>query len=130
MITKLLDGLEVFLDVGVMSLNSSNLDMAGGWHIYSPPSRESRYKPLPTFLRWHRLNRWVGTGVTGHTRLATSRWPFDAPVLLTQPPSVKPMHCTDGASVQPVLKGSVLISYNIDVIAPTPCSSGHRFNRC
>ena len=38
MITKLLDGLEVFLDVGVMSLNSSNLEMPGGWHIYSPPS--------------------------------------------------------------------------------------------
>ena len=38
MITKLLDGLEVFLDVGVMSLNSSNLEMHGGWHIYSPPS--------------------------------------------------------------------------------------------
>ena len=30
MITKLLDGLEVFLDVGVMFLNSSNLKMSGG----------------------------------------------------------------------------------------------------
>ena len=54
MITKILDGLEMFLGVGVMSLNSSNLQMAGGWHIYSPPSQESRYKPLPTFLRGHR----------------------------------------------------------------------------
>ena len=38
MITKLLDGLEVFLDVGVMSLNSSNLEMPGETHIYSPPN--------------------------------------------------------------------------------------------
>ena len=38
MITKLLDGLEVFLDMGVMSLNSSNLEMPGEWHIYSPLS--------------------------------------------------------------------------------------------
>ena len=30
MITKLLDGLEMFLGVGVMFLNSSNLQMAGG----------------------------------------------------------------------------------------------------
>ena len=30
MITKLMDGLDVFLDVGVMSLNSSNLEMTGG----------------------------------------------------------------------------------------------------
>ena len=38
MITKLMDGLDVFLDVGVMSLNSSNLEMPGGTHIYRPPS--------------------------------------------------------------------------------------------
>ena len=31
MITKLLDGLEVFLDVGVMSLNSSKLEMPRRW---------------------------------------------------------------------------------------------------
>ena len=30
MITKLLDDLEMFLDVGVMSLNSSNLQIPGG----------------------------------------------------------------------------------------------------
>ena len=29
MVTKLLDGLEMFLGVGVMSLNSSNLQMSG-----------------------------------------------------------------------------------------------------
>ena len=40
--TKLLDGLEMFLGVGVMFLNSSNSKMAGGWHIYRPPSEESR----------------------------------------------------------------------------------------
>ena len=49
MITKLLDCLEVFLDVGVISLNSSNLQMAGGIHIYRPPSGESRWEPLPNF---------------------------------------------------------------------------------
>ena len=40
MITKLLDGLEIFLGVGVgvMFLNSSILEMPGGTHIYSPPS--------------------------------------------------------------------------------------------
>ena len=37
-ITKLLNGLEMFLDVAVMFLNSSNLQMTRGWHIYSPPS--------------------------------------------------------------------------------------------
>ena len=38
MITKLLDGLEMFLGVGVMFLNSSNLEMSGETHIYMPPS--------------------------------------------------------------------------------------------
>ena len=38
MITKLLDGLEIFLGVGVMFLNSSNSKMTGVWYIYSPPS--------------------------------------------------------------------------------------------
>ena len=38
MITKLLDGLEMVLGVGVMFLNSSNLQMPGGIHIYKPPS--------------------------------------------------------------------------------------------
>ena len=54
MITKLLDGLEVFLDVGVMSLNSSDLEMPGATHIYRPPSRNDRLEPLPNFLRRHR----------------------------------------------------------------------------
>ena len=51
MITKLLDGLEMFLGMGVMFLNSSNSKMAEGWHIYRPPSEESRWEPLPNFLR-------------------------------------------------------------------------------
>ena len=34
MITKLLDALEMFLGVGVMFLNSINLQMTGGTHIY------------------------------------------------------------------------------------------------
>ena len=38
MITKLLDGLEMFLGVDMMFLNSSNLQMTGGSHIYRPPS--------------------------------------------------------------------------------------------
>ena len=36
MITKLLDGLEMFLGVGVMFLNSSNSKIAGGRHIFIP----------------------------------------------------------------------------------------------
>jgi len=36
--TKLLDDLEMFLGVGVMSLNSSKLQMTEGTHIYRPPS--------------------------------------------------------------------------------------------
>ena len=38
MITKLMDVLDMFLDVDVMSLNSSNLEMPGETHIYSPPN--------------------------------------------------------------------------------------------
>ena len=33
-ITKLLDGLEMFLGVSVMFLNSSNSKIVGRWHIY------------------------------------------------------------------------------------------------
>ena len=43
MITKPLHGLEVFLDVYGVFLNSSNLEMPGRTHINRPPSRESRY---------------------------------------------------------------------------------------
>ena len=39
MITKLLDGLEVFFNVYEVSQVSINLQMAGGCHIYRPPSR-------------------------------------------------------------------------------------------
>ena len=38
MITELLDGLELFLGVGVMFLNSNNLKMPGGTYIYRLPS--------------------------------------------------------------------------------------------
>src|SRR6185503_284675 len=54
--TKLLAGLEMFLGVFVTSLNSSKLQMAGGWHIYRPPSRTSRLEPLPNFLRMHGIS--------------------------------------------------------------------------
>ena len=43
MITKLLDGLEMFFDVYEVSQVSSELQMAGGAHIYRPPTQESRY---------------------------------------------------------------------------------------
>ena len=65
--TKLLDGLEMFLGVCVMSLNSSKLQMAGGTHIYRPPSRTSRLELLPNFLRRHQSIRWYSTGASGHT---------------------------------------------------------------
>ena len=54
LITKLLDGLEVFLGVDVMSWNSSKLQMAGVRHIYSPPTQSSRC----LFLCGHPLKRW------------------------------------------------------------------------
>ena len=38
LITKLLDGLEVFLGVGMTSSNSSSFKMAGVRRIYRPPS--------------------------------------------------------------------------------------------
>ena len=57
MITKLLDGLEMFLGVGVMFLNSNNLQMTGETHIYRPPSGESRWEPLSNFSAWRRIDR-------------------------------------------------------------------------
>ena len=69
MSAKLLDGLEMFLDVFVTSLNSSKLQMAGGWHIYRPPSRTSLLEPLPNFLRMHRCIRRYSTGASGHSAL-------------------------------------------------------------
>ena len=57
----LLDGLEVFLGMCGMSSNSSNLQMAGGAHIYRPPTRTSRLEPLGTFLRRHRNFRSLTT---------------------------------------------------------------------
>jgi hypothetical protein len=38
LISKLLDGLEVFLDMCVMSWDSNKLQIAGGTHIYRPPT--------------------------------------------------------------------------------------------
>ena len=76
--TKHLDGLEMFLGVGVMFLNSSNLQMAGGWHIYRPPSRSSHLEPLPNFLRMHRCIRRYSTGASGHAELQGIRWGSDS----------------------------------------------------
>ena len=56
MSAKLLDGLEMFLGVCVMFLDSSKLQMVGGWHIYRPPSRTSRLEPLPNFLHMHGIS--------------------------------------------------------------------------
>ena len=50
MINKHLNGLE-FLGVFEACSNSSKLQMAGGVHIYRPPNGESRWEPLPNFLR-------------------------------------------------------------------------------
>ena len=43
LISMLLDGLEVFLDMCVMSWDSSKLTMAGVRRIYRPLIQESRY---------------------------------------------------------------------------------------
>jgi hypothetical protein len=72
--TKLLDGLEMFLGVFVTFLNSSNLQMTGGWHIYRPPSRSSHLEPLLKFLRMHRCIRRYSTGASGHSVPDGIRW--------------------------------------------------------
>ena len=74
MSAKLLDGLEMFLGVFVTSLNSSKFQMAGGWHIYRPPSRSSRLEPLPNFLRMHRCIRRYSTGASSHSVPEGIRW--------------------------------------------------------
>ena len=51
MINKHLDGLEMFLGMFEACSNSSKLQMTGEVHIYRPPSGESRWEPLPKFLR-------------------------------------------------------------------------------
>ena len=74
MSAKLLDGLEIILDVFVTSLNSSKLQMAGGWHIYRPPSRSSHLEPLLNFLRMHRCYTFGYTGASGHFVPEGIRW--------------------------------------------------------
>ena len=76
--TKLLDGLEMFLGVFVTSLNSSKLQIAGGWHTYRPPSQTSHLEPLPNFLRMHRCIRRYITGASGHSAPWDSRWVSDS----------------------------------------------------
>ena len=68
MINKHLDDLEMFLGVFEACSNSSNLQMAGGVHIYRSPSGESRWEPLPNFSAWRRIDRQWGTGSSGHMR--------------------------------------------------------------
>ena len=56
-------GLEMSLDACGSSLNSSNSKMAGVRRLYRPPSRTSRFEPLPFFLRRRRIIRpvhWSG----------------------------------------------------------------------
>ena len=67
-------GLESFLGVYEGCSNSSNLQMAGGWHIYRPPKRTSRLEPLATFLRMHRSIRRYSTGACGHSEPQGIRW--------------------------------------------------------
>ena len=74
MSAKLLDGLEMFLGVFVTSLNSSSLQMAGGWYIYRPPSRSSRLEPLPNFLRMHWCIRRYSIGASDHSVPEGIRW--------------------------------------------------------
>ena len=76
MITKLLDGLEMFFGMGVMFLNSSNSKMAGGWHIYRPPSEESCLGAVTQLSAWRRIDRRGGTGSSGHSVPWGSRWGF------------------------------------------------------
>ena len=51
MITKLLDGLEMLFNVYKVSQVSSKLKMAGGCHIYRPPSRGAVAPTVSKILR-------------------------------------------------------------------------------
>ena len=68
--TKLLDGLEWFLGVYVTSLDSNNLQMAEGCHIYRPPSLVA---VAPTVSRNMRItgrtdaSGWGSVGSSGHS---------------------------------------------------------------
>ena len=64
MITMLLDGLEIFLGVGVMFLNSSNSKMAGGMAFIGHQVERAVRSRYPTFCvasdrptGWHRFIR-------------------------------------------------------------------------
>ena len=110
--TKLLDGLEMFLGVFVTSLNSSNLQMPGRWHIYSPSSRTSCLEPLPNFLHMHRCIRRYSTGASGHSTpevaVGSSEVLPDKPV-----PCLRFIRCCS-------------LLCNCHGIAPVPCTGDHR----
>jgi len=81
MSAKLLDGLEMFLGVFVTSLNSSNLQMAGGCHIYRPPSRGAVAPTVSKILRtigWTDASAWGSVGSSGHSQTRSSHWASDA----------------------------------------------------
>ena len=58
MITKLLDGLEMFLGVGVMFLNSNKHQMAGDGIYIGHQVNRAVGSHYPTFLRGHRIDQW------------------------------------------------------------------------
>ena len=72
--TKLLDGLEMFLGVGVMLLNSSNSKMAGESRLYRPPTQISCWVAVSLFLRRCRIIRRCltkGVGSSDPTAFST-----------------------------------------------------------
>ena len=62
MITKLLDGLEMFFYVYVMSQVSSTLQMAGVRRIYRPPSLVAIAPTVTRKSAYHRMNRCLWQG--------------------------------------------------------------------
>ena len=57
LISMLLDGLELFLGVGMTSSNSSKLKMAGVRRIYRPPSLVAVAPTVSRKSAYHRMNR-------------------------------------------------------------------------
>ena len=102
--------------------------MAGGAHIYRPPTRTSRYKPLASFCVRivtsgasasvlpvsHRLKLVVGFFDASAAELATTGLtddlvsvqpvPLDLHVAVALADIIAPTPCSDAPPVQPVLK--------------------------
>ena len=115
------------------SSNSSNLQMAGGCHIYRPPSHGAVAPTVSRNLRiigWTDASAWGSVGSSGHSQTRSSRWASDA--LFAD--VITPVLCSDASPIQPVLKDLFLCAWHRlwNIVCPMHwCLSWIlRFNRC